>query len=304
MSGLAGAPAILVVEEEASSRNVIRDYLSRAHFNVRTAISGWEALKRLRESTISLVIAEHDSQTVDGSGLREKLLMNPETRETPFLFLVSRDKPDDQIQALRTGADDCIEKPFDPVVLVARVQAVIERRESYLRMVRVDPLTRLLNRPALAEEIKDELKRVVRYKRHGSIILIDLDHFAEVNKQHGYEMGDLLLSCLSGVILTKMRSVDYAGRISGQRFLLYLPETKTAGAGRLVERVQERLTLVGDGIAGLKVTFCAGIVGVPEHGTDLEGLMAKADETLKRAKESGPGSLLVLGENTTAAAAP
>lgn len=293
MSGFAGTPTVLVVGEEASTRNVIRDYLSRAHFNVRTAVSGWEALKRLREISVSLVIAEHNSETVDGSGLREKLLMNPETRETPFLFLVSRDKPEEQVEALRTGADDCIEKPFDPVVLVARVQAVIERRDSYLRMVRVDPLTRLLNRPTLAQEIKDELKRVVRYKRHGSIIVIDLDHFAEVNTQHGYEMGDLLLGCLSGVILTKMRSVDYAGRISGQRFVLYLPETNSSGARRLAERIQERLVLVGDGIAGLKVTFSAGIVGIPEHGTEMEGLMAKVDETLKQAKGSGPGSLMV-----------
>lgn len=296
MTATENGATILIVEQDTNTRNLIRDYLGRAHFNVRTAINGWEAIKRLKESAVHLVICRHDSADVDGSGIREKFLLNPETRDIPFLFLVPENQPDEQVRALRSGVDDCIETPFDPVVLVARVQAVIERRESYLRMVRIDPLTRLLNRPTLLNEIREELKRVERYDRLGCLLLLDLDDFTAINAEHGFQMGDLLLTCLSGVILTRMRSVDIAGRLSGQRFLLYLPETDEKGACRLAERIQERLALVGDGIAGIRISFSGGIAGVPDHGKALEPLLSRVEEALKQAKERGKGSVVIWSE--------
>lgn len=298
----ANGVTILVVEEDPNVRNVVRDYLNRAHFDVRTAVNGWEALKRFKESPAHLVVCRHNSQDVDGSGLREKFLLNPETREIPFLFIVPKDEPDQQVRALRSGVDDCIEHPFDPVVLVARVQAVIERRDTYLRMVRVDALTRLFNRPTLIDALREEVKRAVRYQRPASLVALDLDGFSDVNGTHGYEMGDLLLTCLSGVILTKMRSVDLAGRFSGQRFILLLPETPEAGARRLLERIQERFSVVSDGIAGLQVTFSAGIVPIPTQASDLEAALNNADEAVKTAKAKKPGTYCVFGARAAAKA--
>jgi len=304
MTAPANGATILAIEQDTSTRNVIRDYLGRAGFTVRTAVNGWEAAKRLKECAVHLVICRHDSADVDGSGIRERLILNPETRDIPFLFLVPEDQPDEQVRALRSGVDDCIETPFDPVVLVARVQAVIERRESYLRMARVDPLTRLLNRPTLFHEIGEELKRVERYARFGSLLLLDLDDFSAVNTGHGFEMGDLLLTCLAGVILTRMRSVDIAGRLSGQRFLLYLPETDENGASRLTQRIEERLSVVGDGIAGIRVTFSSGIVSVPAHGTALEPLLERAEAALTQAKAEAKGSVIIWSDSAATPPSP
>ncbi|HNR31520.1 MAG TPA: diguanylate cyclase [Candidatus Hydrogenedentes bacterium] len=291
---------VLVIEQDAATRNVIRDYLGRARFNVRIAINGWEALKRMRENVVHLVICQHDSEDVDGSGIREKFLLNPETRDIPFLFLVPEDQPEEQVRALRSGVDDCIETPFDPVVLVARVQAVVERRDSYLRMVRIDPLTRLLNLPTLLDVVREELKRIERYKRHGCLLLLDLDGFAEINAGHGVEMGDLLLTCLAGVILTRIRSVDIAGRFAGQRFLVYLPETDAAGACRLAERIKERFAIVGDGIAGIRVSFSGGVVEAPVHGGAIDELLARAEEALQRAKEQAKGTAVTWSNDLAA----
>jgi len=284
---------ILIVEEDANSLHVMRDYLARANFQVRVAANGWEALKRIKDASVDLVISELNIADMDGCSLREKLLLDPQMRDIPFLFLVSGQKPEVLIHALRSGVDDCITKPFDPIVLVARVQAVIERRLAYERMVRVDPLTRLLNRPTLESEIAGELSRVTRYGRFGSMVLIGVDNFEQVNTEAGFAMGDLLLTCLSGVVLTSIRNVDIAGRYHSEETLLYLPETEAAGAEAFTRRIQEQLAAIADNVAGYELTFTSGIVSAPEDGTDLQLLLQHLEGALQHAKQNKGSSIAV-----------
>jgi diguanylate cyclase (GGDEF)-like protein len=288
-----GPQAILVVEEEANTLNIIRDYMSRAGFQVRTAGNGWEALKRVKDGPVDLVISELEIGDMDGSGLRERLLLNPSTREIPFLCLVPQDKTDVLVKALRSGVDDCITKPFDPVVLVARVQAALERRRTYENMVRIDPLTRLLNRPTFEKEIAEELKRVERYKRIASFVLVDIDDFSEVNTENGVALGDLLLTCLAGVILSSIRSLDLAGRVHGGKFVLCLPETDGPGAETLTRRMQAQLGSIADTVANFTITFSCGIVSAPEDGISWEDLHTRLQETVQAAKAQGKGKIVV-----------
>lgn len=294
-----GKSTVLVVESDAITLNMTRDYLTRAGFDVTVAASGWEALKVLKRQHIDVVVSELDVSDMDGCSLREKCMLNPETRDMPFIFMVPEGKTDVQVRALRAGVDDLLTKPFDPIVMVARVQAVLVRRKTYEQMVRIDPLTRMLNRTTLQDEVHHELLRIRRYKRHASLVLLDIDRFDEVNQEAGTAMGDLMLTCLSGVILTSIRTVDVAGRYAGQRFMLFLPETEPDGARHLAHRMQEQLTSIADSVAAYPLTFTCGIVGVNGNGEEgLEGVLRFAEEALVKAKEAGPGTLAVHGETT------
>jgi diguanylate cyclase (GGDEF)-like protein len=237
------------------------------------------------------VISELTIADMDGCSLREKSLLDPGTREVPFIFLIPEGQSEKEVRALRSGVDDCIEKPFDPVVVVARVQAVLARRRTYEMLVRVDPLTRVLNRPTVEREITAELARVLRYDRFASLALLDMDDFATVNADHGQALGDLLLTCLGGIILTNMRAVDIAGRYRGEQFLLYLPETHKANACVLLERILTRFAAVADAMAGLKVTFSAVIAEPPADGKDLEVLTGHCRDALRKVKEQGKGRI-------------
>lgn len=279
---------VLIVEDDANATNVMREYLSRAHFDVRVSSNGWEALKRMRRGDVDVVITESRISDMDGASLREKCILNPDTRDLPFLFLVAPKDTEAQVRALRSGVDDCVSKPVDPVVLVARVQAVLERRRAYAEMVRVDPLTRMLNRPTLLREIGVELQRARRYGRGATLALIDIDRFNAVNEEAGVAMGDLMLACLSGVILTNIRNVDRAGRYHGEAFLLYLPETEAAGAKVLVTRIQERLKQIADGVAAMPLTATSAIVTVGREG-DLGSLLAALETCLEETKAASPG---------------
>lgn len=293
------APSILIVEDDAIALHSMRDYLSRAGFNVRTAGNGWDAVKRLKDGPVDLVLAELSICEGDGCNLREKLMLNPGTRDIPFFFLAPQDRTDVLVRALRSGVDDCITKPFDPVVLVARVQAVLERRRTYEEMVRVDPLTRLLNRRTMENEIREELNRVKRYKRSASIVLLDVDDFVQVNNDNGMAMGDLLLTCLSGVILTTVRAMDRAGRYHGEMFLLFLPETDDLGAEILAKRVQSRLATIADALAGFKLAFSCGIICAPADGEDWDVLQPRVEHALQVAKQRGKGSVVVWGRDVS-----
>lgn len=290
-SSLARRGCVLIVEDDPNATNIMRDYLSRANFEVRVAANGWEAIKRVRDGSVDAVVSEVTISDMDGASLREKCMLNPDSRDVPFLFLVNPKDTERHVRALRSGVDDCIVKPIDPVVLVARVQAVLERRRAYAEMVRVDPLTRMLNRHTLERELDTELGRVGRYNRFGSALLIDVDHFQEVNQENGVAMGDLLLTCLSGVILTNIRNIDLAGRYRGQEFLLYLPETSMEGAKVLASRMQERLRAIADSVAAVPLTFTCGIASAPEHGVRFSAILENLQETVRAGKLHGAGQI-------------
>lgn len=284
---------VLLVESDSNVVNVARDYLCRAGFQVLVASNSWEALKRAKDSPIDIVVAALSATDHESATLRDKLFLNPNTREIPFLYLVDDGDSDAMVNALRSGVDDCIAKPFDPVMLVARLQAVLLRRSSYERMVRIDPLTRLLNRPTLLDEVRMEMARVKRYKHMASLLLLDVEGLSAINAENGTAMGDLLLTCLSSVMMHSLRNVDIAGRYCGASFLLCLPDTKPEGARIVAARSQDLLGKASKTIANTLLTFRCGIIGAPEHGEDLEVLLPRLHEALDLAKQEGRGSIVV-----------
>ena len=284
---------VLIVIDDSTLLSSVREYLGRAGFAVRTATSGWEALNRVKDGPIDVVISEMTMPDMDGCGLRERFLVNPETRDVPFVFLALEATTEKQVRALRAGVDDLVTKPFDPVVLVARVQAVLARRRAYEEMVRVDPLTRLLNRATAETEISNELARLKRYSRVGSLVLLDIDEFEKVNVESGTNMGDLLLTCLAGVVLTSIRNIDVAGRYRGEKFLLFLPETDVEGAAKLARRIQKQLATIADSVAGYSLSFSCGLARAPESGTTLAELIPRLEDALARAKAEGSGRMAI-----------
>ena len=287
---------LLLVEPDPNALNSLRDALSRADFVVRTASSGWEAVKRLKDGPVDLVVSEWILSDMEGSVLREKCILLPQLRDIPFLFLVDENQTDLQVRALRSGVDDCIAKPVDPIVLVARVQAVIQRRETYERLVRVDPLTRLLNRLTLEAEVNQELERLSRYNRVACMVLLDIDEFGALSERKNYALGDLLLTCLAGLILSQIRGIDIAGRYHGEKFLLFLPETESEGAQVFTTRLQAQLAGIAKSVAGENLTFSAGIASAPRDGAEFGLLAQRAEAALRAARAEKPGGFMLWHE--------
>ena len=157
-----------------------------------------------------------------------------------------------------------------------------------------DALTGFLNRHALYPILKQELDRSARYARPFSIILFDIDEFKAVNDTFGHLEGDKVLKELSKLVSGLLRKTDYAGRWGGEEFLLILPETDSAEAQILAERV--RIKIEDTFFTEIySVTASFGVVAF-RTSQSLEALIDCADKALYQAKNSGRNQVIVFQE--------
>lgn len=284
--------SILIVEHDVRQGRQIVEALEAAGFDTRTAESGWEAQKALRSRRPDLIVASLRLPDMDGVAIRDGVLSDLATRDIPFLFLTESGDVEQEIEALRSRVDDFIEKPLNPVVLVERVKAVLARRAEYDAMVRVDPLTRLLKRHSLEEEIAVQLREAAGAARTDSVVMLDPEEIGRLNREHGWTMGDLILTCLAGIVCTKIRTEDIAGRLELDKFVLYLPGTPAEGAEVLIGRIDTLLRTVSSAIAGLTIGLSAAILEVPAEAGTFEEALTRAHDGLAQAKARGKNQVV------------
>jgi diguanylate cyclase (GGDEF)-like protein len=151
-----------------------------------------------------------------------------------------------------------------------------------------DPLTGLFNRRRFMESLTHELARQGRTHEPLSLVLIDADHFKEVNDTHGHDMGDDVLCALSRLLEDCVRSpTDLACRLGGEEFALILPDTDRTQAMRVCNRVRDQLAAMQFGETGqrFRVTVSMGVVEC--SGEPLADCLKEADAQLYRAKAAG-----------------
>lgn len=157
------------------------------------------------------------------------------------------------------------------------------RRLSY-----TDGLTGLANRRRAMEVLDNEVARQRRTGQTLALVLIDADHFKQVNDQHGHDMGDKVLRTLGSLLMACVRSpTDVACRLGGEEFALILPDTRREQAEALCQRLRENLARVrfGAGEHAFKLTLSMGVA----EGSSLDAgqLLNRADQQLYRAKQQG-----------------
>lgn len=158
-----------------------------------------------------------------------------------------------------------------------------------------DPLTSLYNRRHMEASLGRE---VLRAKRHGtpvSIIMLDIDHFKDLNDTHGHEAGDVVLRELAALVRQSIRGEDIACRYGGEEFLLILPDAPLEIA---IQRAKE-LRLKGENLQIvylnrlLTITISLGIAAFPAHGPDIKDTVKAADAALYQAKKEGRNRVVV-----------
>ncbi len=148
-----------------------------------------------------------------------------------------------------------------------------------------DKLTDLANRRKLETTLQAELLRFRRYGKPFSVILLDVDHFKNVNDTHGHQAGDAVLVRLAALLSAGVRETDLAGRWGGEEFLVICPETEIEMVASLAERY--RVELERQNFAGIGTVTASFGVATSAPGDNMAGLIARADRALYQAKESG-----------------
>lgn len=167
-------------------------------------------------------------------------------------------------------------------------------RETKIR-ADYDGLTRIYNRHYFDDRLSEELSRQKRYQHDLSLMLLDLDHFKQVNDSYGHQAGDHVLKEVGQILLDGIRSTDFAARYGGEEFVVILPHIAEEQARILGERIRHKIAAHHFEFQGLSfnVTASLGIACLDAKSAETgQELMRRADQALYQAKAEGRDRVL------------
>ena len=249
-----------------------------------------------REDT-SLILYATDELTVAAVDELRNLhhLLTP--RDIPLVAFCRRDRPEQRLTGLENGAADCLSLEMPPRELALRLSRHLDhaRRITGLRRIQQtlerqatsDALTELYNRRHFDRTLEAEVSRRNRSGAPLSLLMLDVDHFKQINDRHGHVIGDTVLREIAAVLRTSLRCSDTLCRFGGEEFTLLMPGATIVNAHRVAERIRrriERLALAPD----LSVSVSIGVAcGEGRSAVRPAELLEEADCALYAAKNTG-----------------
>jgi len=229
------------------------------------------------------------------------LTLGLETRSILCVPLETRGKVLGVLEVInKEGSSEFTSEDLSLVTKLAGLAAVaIENARLYHQaklLTLTDELTHLYNSRFFNQFLESEVKRCRRYSSHVSLIFLDLDHFKNVNDQHGHLMGSKVLQEAADILRAGLRDVDIVARYGGDEFLVILPETRIGEAAyvarRMREGFEENTFLTGDGL-NVKVTASFGVSSFPEFSSSKEELVSFADQAMYKVKNATRNGVFV-----------
>lgn len=161
--------------------------------------------------------------------------------------------------------------------------------ETVEKLAITDSLTGLYTRRYFSERLNEELQRSRRYKFKFAFLMLDIDDFKKCNDTYGHLVGDVVLKELAGIMRSSVREIDLVARYGGEEFAVILPETDTAGACLVAERIRSRTAgrVFKAYDETLHVTISIGVATYPKDADKAKDLIDRADGALYAAKKSG-----------------
>ena len=301
------APHVLVVDDSAVLRAVVCAGLEGAGARVTTASDGEEALALAAADPPDVILLDIEMPGLSGFDVLGLLQEDPVLAVAPVVFLTGRASTEDLVEALEQGAHDYLQKPFEPTELIARVHAALRVkalqdtlriRAAELDLVsRTDLLTGLPNRLDLEQVLRSTHANSARHGHEATVLVVDIDHFKQVNDRFGHEAGDRVLGEVAGRLRSAARAGDVVGRWGGEEFLAVLPMTSGPAGRTVADKLRAAVAArpIALGAAGHSVAVTVSIGAATGIGSGMEDLVRRADAALYLAKAAGRDRVEVAG---------
>jgi diguanylate cyclase (GGDEF)-like protein len=317
-------PRLLVVDDVAENRDILRRRFQRHGFVVDEADCGAKALSLIGRGRYDAILLDIMMPDMDGIEVLRQIREKHSAELLPVIMVTGKTQREDVVNALEQGANDYLSKPVDFAVALARVRGQVERKratEDLARTVaaltlsndrlkeeivgrqqanarseylmRYDVLTGLGNRHLLKERLSQAISYAGRNTHWLSVIYLDLDNFKITNESLGYSAGDQVLAAIASRLVSSVRESDIVARLSGDAFAIVLldapPNSDTIAA--LIRRLQSTVSQTVDvKDHPVDLSSSIGVATFPDDGADSDTLLANAEIAMSRAKSIGPGA--------------
>ncbi|MDR3393484.1 MAG: GGDEF domain-containing protein, partial [Parasulfuritortus sp.] len=203
----------------------------------------------------------------------------------------------DILSATRAARDRNIHLQQRLETTLAETESLKGELEQYRREATTDPLTGLYNRRAMETHLEELMESEAGTPL--SVIMVDIDHFKNINDTYGHPLGDVVIRNVAQTILKCIRGDDFAVRFGGEEFVVLLPETSLDGATRVAETIRERIAALRlvrrhDNFTLAPFTVSLG-VATRQPGDTQDSLFQRADRALYQSKDAGRNRVTIEG---------
>ncbi len=305
LSDVSGSKILLVDDDQVQGKQIAAK-LSET-YQVDWIQEADQVMAKVQEGNYDMILMSTVLTDADGLRLASQIKSQEETRNVPLLVLVDEDDLRLMLKALEMGINDYMTMPVDKNEMLARVRTQIRRKryqdalrtqyQKSVSMALTDGLTGLYNRHFLNTHLENMVRQSVKSGKVISLMIMDMDHFKEVNDTYGHDVGDRVLKQLAELIMRISRSTDLAARFGGEEFVVLMPETdeqsSLGAANRMRELVEKSPFVVGANGETIHKTISIGIANSHPDGDSAEALIKRADEALYSAKRNGRNQVRV-----------
>jgi len=254
---------ILVVDDSESFQETIKDILMLADFDVVTAFNGREGLEKIYQENPDLTILDCTMPEMDGYEVVKAMRSDPILFNKPVIMLTGRDSEFDEIKGLALGIDDYIVKPFNPQLLIARINMTLERK---MQSINANPLTLLCGNIVIKAETEKRLDSGVPF----AMLYIDLTNFKSFNDRYGFQRGDDIIKNTANILIRCVKEFgkkgDFIGHIGGDDFIvLSTPELYEAIANNIIKKFDETVKSYYD-----KEDLDKGFIVAPDRNNNIQ----------------------------------
>jgi diguanylate cyclase (GGDEF)-like protein len=279
-------PVILAVDDKVENLDILTELLT--DYDVRDVTDAASALRILTNTAVDLILLDILMPGVDGFEFCHQLQEDERTRAIPIIFISAMSDEEAISRAFAVGGKDYVTKPFRPLELLARVRTHLELKflmERLHHLAYFDTLTDVPNRRLffdVASVLFDEAEDL-------QAVMLDVDHFKQINDRYGHGVGDKVLQRVASTIAARLLPEAVFGRLGGEEFAILIPSGDPDSVLRDVDAIRQAVADLSVPLDGgsLSCTISCGLATRTTDTRTIDELLHTADQALYQAKGSG-----------------
>lgn len=277
---------ILIVDDSKSQALFAERALNAAGMITEKVTDPMEVWNVLESFQPELILMDMYMPGCNGVELARVIRQDIHYINIPIIFLSGEEDIELQLAAMSEGGDDFLTKPVDPRHLLSTIRTRGSRARDLSHLIARDSLTGLYNHTHILKALDEQLKVSIRHNSPLCFVMIDIDHFKQVNDNHGHPIGDEVIKNLALFLTQRLRKTDFIGRYGGEEFAIVLPNVTLENAENIMNEIRNNFShILHGGIAAINSTFSCGIV--IHQGQSSSELIELADQAMYLAKRAG-----------------